>query len=843
MSTLKEILQRFHDSEGKSKNPEEKSVIQNWIEWMNEGLSLFLESDGAIQREAEEIVQNQQHMATLEESQLISQYLLRYLKWTKNAPSADAHLYAQREMISEYGIMATAKIPQQYKNLESAEKGAIEYRSALEEIKRLKEQMKSFEKDEARLKELGLLHATEIDSMSELYDTFSHRLNNEIDSYQRYGAKKTENFSSHDFIQVSNHYNWACKKRYTNFFCLFRLLNAGAYYAQCHPDSIQVLFPMFKQIARVKLSPPSLEHSHQLHFILYTIKQAVLKNEREETIPDLTLSEIQQIESDLNADSAQIKPFNAFPFLFTEVEYTTEHFSEDLHALHDHIEQILMDCPEPFQWMLRGITDYLRPYPNAFPHQKSQFLLEVNQILKDITELRDIEYTTTLTPYRDNFIRLVLQDLQKGSFRLFDCRTYKLFIEELKRQVCSKELLNYLRKENALPKVFIPFQMASKPPVGHSEPRTFFEPCISNHVPALSHQECDDQDSEWITVKYARHKAIKKPNKKPLLAVGSKKNNAGFFIKKSRKSLIETPKSPVSLTQSKEVLDVPSLDTPPTPPEKSRLIEIDQTPKQLVRLNAMIQEAFQRLDPECSFIVGTTVLDLLSDYPLREKQDIDFVSLKHPLTHFGMLLNITGIPGLLYLNRDNPNFPVECFVPHGIEKAHFFAQDLETRDFSICTLYCNAQGEIFDPTGLGLNDYKKKILRFHKVRQATTYEESVQISLQCFLDDPIQILRCMKYREKGYTPSSELVEALHRFTIAEANLNKPHLYAVTRKLLQTFSPNIMIQRLNEYGLLQSLFGIEVSDSNPLDRLNALLQPESSQTRSLESSHFSLTRSP
>lgn len=850
MSTLKEILQRFHDAKGKSKGPEKKSVLQDWIEWMSEGRALFLESDAAIQREAEEIVKNQQLkadiLARIDELQLISQYLIRYIKWTKKAPSADAHLYAQGKMFAEYGIMRAEKIPQHYKNLESAERGLIEYKAILEEIKQHKEQMKSLEKDEVRfkddvrLKELRLLHSTEIDSMRALYEAFSHRLNEEINSYQRYGAKQTKNFSSDDLIQVSSHYDWACKKRYSNFDGLFHLLNAGAYYAQCHPDSIQILFPIFKQIACFhEVSPPRLEFSYQLHFILYTIKQAVLKNEREETISDLTLSEIQQIESALNADAAQIKPLNAFPFLFADVEYTTKHFSEDLHALHHHIEQVLMDCPEPFQWMLRGITDYLRHAPDALPHQKSQFLFEVNQILKDITELREIEYTSNLKPYRDSFIRLVLQNLQKGSFILFDCRTYKVFIEELKRQVCSRELLNYLRKENAMPKIFTPFQISSKPSLGHNEP----EPAISNHVPELSHQEDNDQDAEWITVKYSRQKASKKSNKKPLRLLGSKKNNAGFFVNKSKKSTTETPRISVSLTPPKEVLDAPSLTNDPTPQEESRLIEVDEMPKQRVRLSTMIQETFQQLDPECSFIVGTTVLDLLSNYPLREKQDIDFVSLQHPLTHFGMLLNIIGVPGLLYLNRDNPNFPIECFVPHGIEKAHFFAQDLETRDFTICALYCNAQGEIFDPTGLGLNDYKNKILRFHKVRQATTYEESVQISLQCVLDDPIQILRCIKYIEKGYTPSSELVEALHRFTITEANLNKPHLYAVTRKLLQTFSPNIVIQRLNDYGLLQSLFGIEEHDSNPLDKLSALLQSEFGQTHPLEPSHFSLARSP
>lgn len=310
-------------------------------------------------------------------------------------------------------------------------------------------------------------------------------------------------------------------------------------------------------------------------------------------------------------------------------------------------------------------------------------------------------------------------------------------------------------------------------------------------------------------------------------------NSATFFgkgcIRKSSPPLTQNTKA-IEQLSSLSTTDMDSASKIETISSRDNLVLPDASsfgpdlrPKLIVELPLIIQEGFQRIDEDMSFVVGSTVLDLIHavEHPpvnLQKGKDIDFVSRKHPRHHFGTLLNYPTMPGILYVNRDNKDYLLECFIPHGIEEAHFFVRDLETRDFTICTLYCNSKGEIFDPTGFGLTDYRNKTLRLHKAAQAASYPEAVQISMISLTDDPVRILRLIKYIEKGYTLSPELVDALQAFTDEHFKMHKPRLYISTRKLLQTYSPDSIVEKLNQYGLLTKLFDLDTNVAHDFGKL-------------------------
>jgi hypothetical protein len=68
--------------------------------------------------------------------------------------------------------------------------------------------------------------------------------------------------------------------------------------------------------------------------------------------------------------------------------------------------------------------------------------------------------------------------------------------------------------------------------------------------------------------------------------------------------------------------------------------------------------------------------------------------------------------------------------------------------FTINTLFCNHQGDIYDPLGYGVKDVRERRLRF--VGHAN-------VRLQ---EDPLNILRAIKYISLGFKPDAELKDAL-----------------------------------------------------------------------------------
>lgn len=126
-------------------------------------------------------------------------------------------------------------------------------------------------------------------------------------------------------------------------------------------------------------------------------------------------------------------------------------------------------------------------------------------------------------------------------------------------------------------------------------------------------------------------------------------------------------------------------------------------------------------------------------------------------------------------------------------------RDIRNRDFTICSLYCDKEGNIHDPTGMGISDLMNKLLRMNG---------NPRIRLK---DDPTRLLRAAKYITLGFQPVANLAAALHEWQPTN-NLDRAHLYAVARKHLFGTDRREYVRVLQSYGLLEKLFGIEPRDN-------------------------------
>ncbi len=849
MTTLQDILAQLTSPSSQSMS------IQDLITYMNNAHSIFvslqLKAYTEIAEMDEAIIDIRRAKDRLQACESISNYLRRYIQLVNTLGSAQAHIQVQRDMISSFsnrmqGLVTVGLLPNACKDIHSRELAITQYREILEEIQSLKNALgdSSISGCESKIAELRDLYSYEHNTIYQIYRRFAENLDkltayDDVQSFERNSDMSTLNdMSPQQFIDVHHHYVLASQHRYDFFDSKLHLIHVTVYFAQRHPNQISLLYGILQHLRTIKFREYSLSYIHQVQTLIYTIKTNLIQNgpriikDRHGTPIELTLELMQAYEQAFDNHAATLKQDN--PFLLLDSSNTASHkaFSVELYNLQVTIEQTVATCPDEFKSAFQNIAYYLRFYPNAFPHQKSLYLIEVKRILNDVVDLQKRIINAELKSYLSSFNQLILLELDKESFMLFDTIRCKQIISELKKGTISNTLMVWLRKEKLMPKRFVQaFQMDDV--VQKVEPVNTADKPLSEAVMSLTSTEFSDDDSDWILVKYGRVKMSKQSKKNPSPPMSKNNSSSTFFgndyTRKSSSSLIENTKaiepflslSTTNMDSSSSIATTSSQDNLILPDASS--FQPDLQPKLIVELPLIIQAGFQRIDQHMSFVIGSSVLDLIHavEHPpvnLQKGQDIDFVSCKHPRHHFGTLLNYPTMPGILYVDRDNKDYLLECFVPHGIEETHFFVHDLETRDFTICTLYCNPKGEIFDPTGFGLTDYKNKTLRLHKAAQAASYSEAVQISIRSLMDDPVRILRLMKYLEKGYTLSTELIEALQGFTLEQSQMHKPRLYASARKLLQTYSPDSIVEKLNQYGLLTKLFDIETNVENDFGQL-------------------------
>lgn len=220
-----------------------------------------------------------------------------------------------------------------------------------------------------------------------------------------------------------------------------------------------------------------------------------------------------------------------------------------------------------------------------------------------------------------------------------------------------------------------------------------------------------------------------------------------------------------------------------------------------IALPQRIQDAMALGGDAVAFLVGSTLLDLLNQTPLTVQCDIDIV------------VALDDVTGLLAKGfrpcRYNPWLYYKSMPPHHVEyyvlpsmDVPFVHHNALARDFTISSLYCDQQGQLYDPTGYGLHDAKHRLLR------------TVQLPEPCFADDPVRLLRAIKYILKGYRPTEETKQALLSFK-PQPDYPLDHFHAVLRKQLRAAASideqHAYMGALQEYGVLKNVMGILPSD--------------------------------
>lgn len=151
--------------------------------------------------------------------------------------------------------------------------------------------------------------------------------------------------------------------------------------------------------------------------------------------------------------------------------------------------------------------------------------------------------------------------------------------------------------------------------------------------------------------------------------------------------------------------------------------------------------------PGNHYLVGGCVLDILNRK--NDSGDFDFISscdTDEMIKQCGF--RKSAYHANLYTYRDHK---AKQFIDLKTRPdiTHSLVQDATERDYTICALYLDCDGNLHDPTEKGIADYQNKVLRM--IGDPATR----------FAEDPARLIRAVKYIIKGYKPCEELEAALH----------------------------------------------------------------------------------
>jgi hypothetical protein len=190
------------------------------------------------------------------------------------------------------------------------------------------------------------------------------------------------------------------------------------------------------------------------------------------------------------------------------------------------------------------------------------------------------------------------------------------------------------------------------------------------------------------------------------------------------------------------------------------------------------------------FLIGSAVHRLIQGLPVETLEDFDFVSNQPPRTD--------EISGFRQDRRIHPLFRraltsdirIEYYVaPH--HSRYFILDDYSRRDFTVNALYCSRHGEIFDPTGRGIDDLNHRVIR--SIRQPDI----------AFHNNPILLLRAIRLIAKGFTPDHDVHFAMLSWSPV-GPINYGHIFAMAKTMLKSSLGISVFMILNEYQLLSKL---------------------------------------
>lgn len=206
-----------------------------------------------------------------------------------------------------------------------------------------------------------------------------------------------------------------------------------------------------------------------------------------------------------------------------------------------------------------------------------------------------------------------------------------------------------------------------------------------------------------------------------------------------------------------------------------------------------------------SYVVGSANHQMIHGKSLTDIEDIDFVSNIPPLPSTQFFPS-PHIPNLYtkYISHEGESYKCEYFV-NPLAAVKMLETDVLKRDFTVNGIYCDNEGHIIDPTGLGILDLRHQIIR------------TIVSSRTSINEDPIRILRAIKLILKGFKPTPELEYAISQWE-PHTPLNQGHINAVCHKLITTFTPSTLIIHLKRYHLLEKMFSLSVAGLNDAEIL-------------------------
>ncbi len=118
-------------------------------------------------------------------------------------------------------------------------------------------------------------------------------------------------------------------------------------------------------------------------------------------------------------------------------------------------------------------------------------------------------------------------------------------------------------------------------------------------------------------------------------------------------------------------------------------------------------------------------------------------------------------------------------------------EDASRRDFTINALYIRADGEIIDPTGHGITDARSKTLR-----PVGSVENRMR-------EDPLRILRAVRFISRGFQPTPELKQLLINKGFTIPLLKTLSIERVREELIKNMErPGISLPHLKNMGVLE-----------------------------------------
>lgn len=194
------------------------------------------------------------------------------------------------------------------------------------------------------------------------------------------------------------------------------------------------------------------------------------------------------------------------------------------------------------------------------------------------------------------------------------------------------------------------------------------------------------------------------------------------------------------------------------------------------------------------FLVGSTIDTLLKGKSLELLNDFDFVGSALPSKQ---IMTQSRVQPKLFFSSipiNNKIMKVEYFVNRDAHPHHFIAQDFTQRDFTVNSLYADEHGNVYDPTGYGLADLKKKLIRTISSHPST-----------CFQEDPIRLIRAMRLlaKDPDFRLEKNTEAAIFSFH-ATMKINYGHLYAMCNNLFQSPEGLKIFELMNQYHLIVKL---------------------------------------